>query len=706
MRLFNSTHRDTTTGGMDSRRPGVYSELRQESTSIRDSRIPRKPIPRASVNDGTELIATSYWQSSSDPFVERKPTEQLHVASPNTKRRPRLSSITLRLRHIFLVYLFILLPLAAITMALLIVVYDNRLPRTEDLTCGGLVINYGASQLTSLSTWISTIASLLTPAFMALFSYPVARAMTGDTMKQSMKELPSPYQTGMLVELLSGSLLPLWTSMTHMLSRHRPKISPLVHLCYAGLFGGVLFAILTQLADFWLHQATQSILYSLSQPLPTADYGRQLSTKCQDFYANNGASRITCTGQLFDSEGLNLPCTVVCGEYDLYPANSTEGYLIANSLPASSTIQTVDTFDGRSLVALFPSNVNINTTWKANTIAAETKCESLFDKCDFSRLPEQEGIAFRCGPEVPPVAYNASGAVPFNVSLQMAGYNLHTLLSNEAARETPEVIQNPWTFGVGMQLDYVGSSENIPENDNLYFGGNIIFALVMCNTTTYDIEYSTHITSSIATNPITVNKIDRSSLDIQNTVQGHILHATDNAMQYVERAMQTAIFSAQNASAVLPRFEEEYSKVALGFAAPAFDSMETIERSTNEQIVVSCVEKSPLWSLVGLVGIYIALATVLLIIAIRASDNEEFRSAQSQLSITGLAARAFNEKPQQRGHQHHKDSNVELLFEETRGRYRTEADNLRGLDERRVRFRWNETSGWQYALAEEKDFRT
>jgi hypothetical protein len=691
---------------MDSRRPSAYSELRQELTSIRSSQIQRKPIPNAFVNDGTELTAASDWQSSSDPFVERKPLEQQHVVLSNDRRRSRISIATLQLRHVCLVYLLILLPLVAITLALLIVVYNNRLPRTEDLTCGGLVIDYGASQLTSLSTWISTVASLLTPAFMALFSYPVARAMTRDTTKRSMKGLPSPYQTGMLVELLSGSLLPLWTSLTHMLSRRRPKISPLVYLCYAGLFGGVLFAILTQLADFWLHRATHSILYSLSQPLAAANYGRQLSTQCQDFYANDGASQIACTGQLFDSEGLNLPCTVVCGEYDLYPANSTEGYLIANSLPASSTLQTVDTFDGQSIVGLFPSDVNINTTWRAHTVGVETKCESLFDKCDFSRLPELEAIPFRCGPEVPPVVYNASGAVPFNVSLQMAGYNLQTLLSTDSAREAPEVIQNPWTFGVSMQLDYVGSSESIPENDNLYFGGNMIFALVMCNTTTYDIEYSTHMTSSIATNPITVDKIDRSSLNIQNTVQGHILHATENAMQYVERAMQTAIFSAQNASAVLPRFEEEYSKVALGFAAPAFHPMETIERSTNEQIVVSCVEKSPLWSLVGLVGVYIALATVLLIIAIQASDNQEFRSAQSQLSIAGLAARAFNEKPQQRGHQRHRDSSGELLFEENRGRYQAEADNLRSVDERRVRFRWDETSGWQYALAEEKNLRT
>lgn len=69
-------------------------------------------------------------------------------------------------------------------------------------------------------------------------------------------------------------------SLTYMVSRKRAGVSPLLYFGYAGLLCGVFFGVLTQLADFWLHRATYSILYAVSRPTDPAPYGRRLSSYC------------------------------------------------------------------------------------------------------------------------------------------------------------------------------------------------------------------------------------------------------------------------------------------------------------------------------------------------------------------------------------------------------------------------------------------
>ena len=171
----------------------------QIGRTSRPQTIPRKPIPRE--NAGYSPVAREVSDDDATRFdqVDKSTlyfppdpaslSTQPHQAHPQHGKFPRThcrqrnhgSVMAGRLRHITLLCVFLVLPLCGVTIALLIVVYQNLLPHSDLASsepCSGLVINYGASQLTSLSTWTSTIATILAPAFMALISYPVAKAMT------------------------------------------------------------------------------------------------------------------------------------------------------------------------------------------------------------------------------------------------------------------------------------------------------------------------------------------------------------------------------------------------------------------------------------------------------------------------------------------------------------------------------------------------
>ena len=673
----------------------------QDTHSSSVHAIPRKPVPKANAQHTPE--AGEVRDSEGGKF-----NNVGYSSVPGSPQQKSNGSMAGRLRHITLICVLLVLPLCGITTALLVVVYQNRLPHSRlasSQPCSGLVVDYGASQLTSLSTWISTIATLLAPAFMALLSYPVAKSMTQrHDIGHVHQKLPSTYQTGLLVELLGGSLISLWGSLSYMLSRRRARVSALLYFSYAGLLCGVLFGILTQLADFWLHRATDSILYTASQPLSEAQYGRTLSSYCQDYYATNGASRTQCTGVRINGTELNLPCSVDCGEYDLYPTGFEQGFLLANSLPATNSLAVTKVsnevdFDGAgTIVALLPSNVDSDVTWTAKTVGVGTRCEYLFNKCDTQVDPA--GAIFNCGTQVPPIGYDGSDPIPFNSSnldARVFQYGLSTLL--QPGKSDPLVFQNPWIFGLAMQLFGIVNGKNLP--DNLPSGDETIFTIVRCNTTTYDVQYSVgdqnrNTTSSNSSVPVIVERLERSSGNVHDTVHGHIIHS-QKTREYLERAMLASIFSTKIDGEVLPRFEQEYGKMALSFAAASFEGIPTTQRNIVEQRVVSCVQRAPLWTLVGLVGVYIILAIVLAMVAIIASTGNNVRSAQSQLSVAGLAAKAFNEKGLQQGHRSVR-SMEEFFDERTPEKYAKdlEGHGKRKYDAKRVGFKVNKAGRWEF----------
>ena len=128
--------------------------------------------------------------------------------------------------EIGLAFLLITLPIAGLTVALICLIWENKLVDTSSSdgpsqaagTCpSGLYVNYSATRLTFVSSLISTAAAYMSVPLMTLISFPIARKLMRDSAKETPTRLPSPYQLHLLVSSLSAGLSSLWKTIQYMI---------------------------------------------------------------------------------------------------------------------------------------------------------------------------------------------------------------------------------------------------------------------------------------------------------------------------------------------------------------------------------------------------------------------------------------------------------------------------------------------------------
>lgn len=96
--------------------------------------------------------------------------------------------------------------------------YSDLCPGTDliNATTGSdYYVDVPAGQLTFIASWSSTISFILIGPLMTLFAYSTARQLQNYTQSEdSLKLLPSPYQTSLLIRVLNAEQLPLWDIFT------------------------------------------------------------------------------------------------------------------------------------------------------------------------------------------------------------------------------------------------------------------------------------------------------------------------------------------------------------------------------------------------------------------------------------------------------------------------------------------------------------
>lgn len=66
-------------------------------------------------------------------------------------------------------------------------------------------VNFNATTLATIASWSSTVAPLLAVAALALYSYPISKRLKEHSQTHG-RDLPTPFQFGLLLEALSGSI--------------------------------------------------------------------------------------------------------------------------------------------------------------------------------------------------------------------------------------------------------------------------------------------------------------------------------------------------------------------------------------------------------------------------------------------------------------------------------------------------------------------
>jgi hypothetical protein len=127
---------------------------------------------------------------------------------------------------------FVAIPVIGIVIGLLAIINSHRVPESDifllsdQLAQGScsqpsFQIAFSATTLTFLASLLSTFAAYVAVPFMFLLSFRIARSLKQKSDEVA-PDLPTPYQTSLLISLIGGNVGSLW-SWTRYVTRSRRK---------------------------------------------------------------------------------------------------------------------------------------------------------------------------------------------------------------------------------------------------------------------------------------------------------------------------------------------------------------------------------------------------------------------------------------------------------------------------------------------------
>lgn len=139
----------------------------------------------------------------------------------------------------------IVIPAVLLTAVLLGLITHNQVQQTYSALLGvpnpqatdstALFVDFSATRLLTVASWISTVSSLLPSFAMTLLSYPVARSILDASRNRSRAKLPTPYQLSMLLGVLNGSVRSLWSWVEYRRWKRREPVDSATKYSIIGL---------------------------------------------------------------------------------------------------------------------------------------------------------------------------------------------------------------------------------------------------------------------------------------------------------------------------------------------------------------------------------------------------------------------------------------------------------------------------------------
>lgn len=104
-----------------------------------------------------------------------------------------------------------------------------RLPSDRD-DPNAYFVDIDAARFVTISSWASSVASLLPGFVMSLCSFHVSRKLLNKAEKDEVSKLPTPYQLGLLLETFDAQLLSLWDVISYWPWKTRRPFSSMLRL--------------------------------------------------------------------------------------------------------------------------------------------------------------------------------------------------------------------------------------------------------------------------------------------------------------------------------------------------------------------------------------------------------------------------------------------------------------------------------------------
>ena len=96
-------------------------------------------------------------------------------------------------------------------------------------------VNYPSTTLVYIASLSSTLSTLLIPAAMLLYSFVLANDLAKDSDRAAVSNLPSPFQLDMLIKMVEGRLMVLWSYIHYAFGSKRRRINIVPSLQHASI---------------------------------------------------------------------------------------------------------------------------------------------------------------------------------------------------------------------------------------------------------------------------------------------------------------------------------------------------------------------------------------------------------------------------------------------------------------------------------------
>jgi hypothetical protein len=180
--------------------------------------------------------------SSTSVAVEGTPALNVNPIPPARGSRESFlgkMGISFEILRAFVVIFF---PLTCLSAGLIIIVQVLRIrqtqlspsmlsPSDEGNEAGAYLVRINSSTLLLLSSYCSSIAPALAAFVMGLLSYPISRHLLSLSESRNAEKLPTPFQLGLLITLLTGDTGSLWDWLKYTFiwhTRHKMAIPLMV----------------------------------------------------------------------------------------------------------------------------------------------------------------------------------------------------------------------------------------------------------------------------------------------------------------------------------------------------------------------------------------------------------------------------------------------------------------------------------------------
>ena len=137
----------------------------------------------------------------------------------------------------------LIVPMLTLAALLIGLVYGYRMPdhnssysldnQTAIPLGSAYFVNYSSTTLVYLASLSSTLSTLLIPTAMLLYSFVLANDLAKDSDQAALSNLPSPFQLDMLIKMVEGRLMVLWSYACYAFGSKRRRINIVPSLQHA-----------------------------------------------------------------------------------------------------------------------------------------------------------------------------------------------------------------------------------------------------------------------------------------------------------------------------------------------------------------------------------------------------------------------------------------------------------------------------------------